>query len=615
MGIKVTHSLHIIGNKRFPKDLFCDAWLTKDGVTLIPVHRVILAGVSDKFKKLFQREEGGGRVHVVPLLDFDILKRVVNFIYDGQIVLESQEEHGDFMDALATLKVEVGDTVTRDRRSSRSSKAEEKDKESRNQTHTVGVERRKLSSGKELGVKVKETKLNVGEKVREKKLKGGDKVKEAKLNAKLMKLSREDAREERSFSTDSRNLKLEEKRSRKSFEKQGEGQEKSTREDFIANAKSQLCMFFAKGYCMRGTTCWFKHEKVADDVKEKSNIEEIKPRSREPRHMLLRLVDYTVTVKTLDLEEYFSQFGEVLEVKFTGLSQEGWSNFNLEVRWADTLGLQALQKQSHFIKGTDVMVEQCRSKDSRSCSRGGNMEVKKDERWRNKKRSRSRSRSPVSRTLKRSRSRSPVSRRTSKRSRSRSPVSMTLRRYSREGGSPVVRKPENRWRGNSQFLRMEKDAVMRKEIKLENLQGEACSEGLVQETASGNILGEEEVARDQVKIKKEVGEVARASDAVPEELKESNHLARLLKEDQENEASPKKVILVMVLVFEEKEKAVKLLVNPRKQVEKAMQEMAKHLKKDPASLLFNLEKEGRRLTGKEMMGDLEGARIVITRLY
>ena len=60
MGIKVTHRLHIIGNKRFPKDLFCDAWLTKDGVTLIPVHRVILAGVSDKFKKLFQREEGGG---------------------------------------------------------------------------------------------------------------------------------------------------------------------------------------------------------------------------------------------------------------------------------------------------------------------------------------------------------------------------------------------------------------------------------------------------------------------------------------------------------------------------------------------------------------------------
>ena len=110
MSIKVTHNLHIIGNRKFPKDLFCDAWLTKDRVSLIPVHRVILAGVSDKFKKLFQcqDEEGGGRVHVVRTpLDYDILKRVVNFIYDGQIVLKNQEEHADFMDALATLKVEV----------------------------------------------------------------------------------------------------------------------------------------------------------------------------------------------------------------------------------------------------------------------------------------------------------------------------------------------------------------------------------------------------------------------------------------------------------------------------------------------------------------------------
>ena len=103
-----------------------------------------------------------------------------------------------------------------------------------------------------------------------------------------------------------------------------------------------------------------------------------------------------------------------------------------------------------------------------------------------------------------------------------------------------MRKPENRWRGSSQLQRMEeKDAVMRKEIKLENLQGETCPEGLVQETASENLLGEKEVARDQVKIKKEV---ARASDAVREEPKESNHLARLLKEDQEDGASPKKVM-------------------------------------------------------------------------
>ena len=107
MSIEVQHRLHVIGNKRFPKNLFPDAWLTKDGVALLPVHRVILAGVSEKFKKLFQREEGEKRVHVVPLVDFDILKKVVNFIYDGEIVLESREGHSDFMDALATLQVEV----------------------------------------------------------------------------------------------------------------------------------------------------------------------------------------------------------------------------------------------------------------------------------------------------------------------------------------------------------------------------------------------------------------------------------------------------------------------------------------------------------------------------
>ena len=107
MSIVVQHRLHIIGNKRFPKNLFPDAWLTKDGVALLPVHRVILAGASEKFKKLFQREEGEKRVYVVPLVDFDILKKVVNFIYDGEIALESREEQNDFIDALATLQVEV----------------------------------------------------------------------------------------------------------------------------------------------------------------------------------------------------------------------------------------------------------------------------------------------------------------------------------------------------------------------------------------------------------------------------------------------------------------------------------------------------------------------------
>ena len=56
-----------------------------------------------------------------------------------------------------------------------------------------------------------------------------------------------------------------------------------------------------------------------------------------------------------------------------------------------------------------------------------------------------------------------------------------------------------------------------------------------------------------------------------------------------------------------------IIITPRTELNSS-QEMAKHLKKDPQSLLFCLEQGGGKLTGKEMMGDLEGARIVVTRL-
>ena len=79
--ILVTHDIRF--GKNLSRNLFCDAMLTKDGVTLIPVHKIILASVSVKFKKFF--EDGGGGLTMVPVVDFPNLKRVVNFIYEGQI--------------------------------------------------------------------------------------------------------------------------------------------------------------------------------------------------------------------------------------------------------------------------------------------------------------------------------------------------------------------------------------------------------------------------------------------------------------------------------------------------------------------------------------------------
>ena len=40
-----------------------------------------------------------------PLVHYPNLKRVVNFIYDGQVTIHSEDELSDFMDALVLLKV------------------------------------------------------------------------------------------------------------------------------------------------------------------------------------------------------------------------------------------------------------------------------------------------------------------------------------------------------------------------------------------------------------------------------------------------------------------------------------------------------------------------------
>ena len=82
---------------------------------------------------------------------------------------------------------------------------------------------------------------------------GLDKVKEAKLNAKLIKLSTEDARERRSHSTETESQIVKPtNRERRSQDNREGGEECPTKEEFIANAKTQPCMFYAKGYCMRG---------------------------------------------------------------------------------------------------------------------------------------------------------------------------------------------------------------------------------------------------------------------------------------------------------------------------------------------------------------------------
>ena len=107
-SLVLTNSLNL--GPFFSKDLFCDAFFTKDHVALIPIHRNIMAGVSSRFKAMFEVNPDR-KVFVVPLVDYGTLKKIVKFIYSSSVSFEKREELEDFRTALGILKLEVPGTV------------------------------------------------------------------------------------------------------------------------------------------------------------------------------------------------------------------------------------------------------------------------------------------------------------------------------------------------------------------------------------------------------------------------------------------------------------------------------------------------------------------------
>jgi len=103
-SLVLTNSLNL--GPFFCKDLFCDAFFTKDNIALIPIHRNIMAGVSSRFRAMFE-EDLDCKVFVVPLVDYDTLKKIVKYIYCGSVSFEKKEELEDFRIALDILKLEV----------------------------------------------------------------------------------------------------------------------------------------------------------------------------------------------------------------------------------------------------------------------------------------------------------------------------------------------------------------------------------------------------------------------------------------------------------------------------------------------------------------------------
>ena len=69
---------HLNFGPNFSRSNFCDAKLTtKDGISCIPVHRIILSAVSKKLDKRFQDNLDCTEAIVINNVHFDVLEKIV----------------------------------------------------------------------------------------------------------------------------------------------------------------------------------------------------------------------------------------------------------------------------------------------------------------------------------------------------------------------------------------------------------------------------------------------------------------------------------------------------------------------------------------------------------
>ena len=102
--VTLTHSLNL--GVHFSRINFCDLLLTRDGVTTVAVHRNIVAAVSRKLQNLIDSKGDSGIVFVTEVSG-KVLQKVVDFIYEGGIEFSNRQEAEDFMQALASLEIEL----------------------------------------------------------------------------------------------------------------------------------------------------------------------------------------------------------------------------------------------------------------------------------------------------------------------------------------------------------------------------------------------------------------------------------------------------------------------------------------------------------------------------
>ena len=92
---------------------------------------------------------------------------------------------------------------------------------------------------------------------------------------------------------------------------------------------TKICFFFQEGTCTKGDFCTFSHD-VTNEREQVERRLDATERREDPGVEVLYLRDKTTTVKTLDIKEHFSKFGDVVKVMFIG-KQDGGNLFKVVV--------------------------------------------------------------------------------------------------------------------------------------------------------------------------------------------------------------------------------------------------------------------------------------------
>ena len=106
--VEVRHRLYF--GPFLSRAAFCDVTLAQPPHPGIQAHRSVLAALSPRLKELFART---GAVVDIPVLDIALMAKVVDFIYQGRMELETEGELEEFREALEFLRIDTAIDIRR----------------------------------------------------------------------------------------------------------------------------------------------------------------------------------------------------------------------------------------------------------------------------------------------------------------------------------------------------------------------------------------------------------------------------------------------------------------------------------------------------------------------